>query len=366
MNANTIVKIPLTKFAERVSAETNVRSVPLIGEMFEVDQETGLVTFGERNVSATTLYQVKSATGSPVDVRGFGSTQRAARLLQNKKRDEAIRELTLMANGLNASLSGRRDGSLLMRVTDDEYVGGVVTKEYTPYSHVELVNTMLNDPFFETAVVVKHTMDAGHLDMMVMMGNEELRVDGGLKNGLKVTNSQFGDQAASFAAMLFRLLCTNGMIATTSTSSFRRRHSGNMDFHREMEALMVSCRALFTRAKASMEIEVDVRKVLIEAFIRGWLTAGAFVKAYSLIDEVAGGDQVLAYDRSLWGLTQALAAAARDYAMSTGSGVAALAGSLIATNDPMVFLASRRVDESRASEVNSLLAKKFGHPVAIG
>lgn len=332
---------------------------------FEVvgeERSTSLVLAG-RPVTSTVLYQVSSATSSEVDIRGFRQTINRARSSNEKAAAEGRARMQYIADGLNTGLNGRdlSNHKLIMRTAKDErgveYVGGVVSGIYTPMKHLDLLAQMNEHPAFDGAQVVKWKADQAHLNFTLLMNGQKWEVDGGLKNGVFGANGQFGDTSANLWAMLYRLLCTNGMMTVEDKAGFRARHVGGVvDLEKRVADAVDGAARLFESARAAMSVECDVVDLLSEAYVRGHINRGQFKKTLDRRNEVFGGRQVEGAESTLWGASQALTAAARDYSISSGRTLQVFAGKLVTAGEDYQNVVNSRAVKADITDLQEILS----------
>ena len=97
---------------------------------------------------------------------------------------------------------------------------GVFTERYTALDHMEILTKML-DYGFDPACEVHYSLDES---LMVLKVPEYGRMFGlsekdKIVPGISIANSEVGILALSIEAFFYRLVCSNGLIATTSVGS---------------------------------------------------------------------------------------------------------------------------------------------------
>ena len=334
--------ITLEQLRDRVA-----RACPITDRVLTADDRFDLIGSGpttnlvlaDMPVTPVTLYQIKAMGGEAVktlDITDFKGKLSRARSNDEKQRPEAERQLERIAAVLNGALSGRdlEARPLTMRLAKDgmnrDYVGGVVSDQYAPLTHLEFVDRMLEHPGFKGALVHKYKVSAARLEFMMLLEGHEWDTDGGIKSGISGGNGQFGDKSASLWAMLFRLLCTNGMMDVLDKAGMRRRHTGsNIDLSAELRRVLAAAEDLYGASVQSMGIECDVVDLLTESYRRGLLTRGAFRKSLDRRQETMGGQVVEGATTTLWGASQAITAAARDYSYGQDAKMGEFAGRLV-------------------------------------
>lgn len=350
--------ISVADFADKVVAET-----PAITDLkVEPDWRFGLdegfsLKFGPGVVSTLALYQVKSRVGGGADIGRVSSRLSAAR----GGDPAAAVSVATMVQHLNASLSQRPIDDGLARTyigpSGDIEIGGVVSRHYTPVRHSDLLEAVLDSEEFREARVVKWDIEASHMQAMVMLDGTSWSVDGGLKAGMKLHNGQFGDKSYGYLAMLFRLRCTNGLMDVLGKAGtpVRRHASGSPELNIKADVkLAISRTALLAdRAEIAMSTEVDVVGSLIEMCRRKIIGRGpmkaAAERRFDLGGGGSGGD-------NLWSLSQAVSAAARNYAFDQSQSLTELGGRLYVEGvDAVIKSAALPADAPATEELRELI-----------
>jgi hypothetical protein len=214
--------------------------------------------------------------------------------------------------------------------TGDEAIGGIVTERYVPITHVRLVDMMLATVGLDDAMVVSSSVTESRLDATIMLGDDAWAVDGGVKRGIFIKNGQFGDYSYGYSAMLFRLLCTNGMKDVIADERVLKRHLGSeSDLAADIVAAMGRSDHMFTASQTAMITQVDVVDSLVELHRHRLLSRGALKKTLDRAEEAFGGVVVNGALTTLWGLSQSITAAARDYSFGQMNKLGGLAGRLV-------------------------------------
>lgn len=324
----------LEDFADCVAAVPTPDDIELDNLSFEwsLDDKFELM-LGDMRAGALPAYQAKSLMGQPgIDLTG----QRRLRKLALSGDSAAEMVLRRQVAQLNVALRGHTFATspvLARTYLDDDgvtVVGGLVTPRYTPITHKQLLDLMLENVGFDGAMVHRNRVDASRLDATLMLDGDEWKVDGGIKRGMRLKNGQFGDYAYGWAGMLFHLLCTNGMMDVVDMEKSFKRHLGvqDIDLAADLVAAMQRGDAMFERSRASVEVEVDVTETLIELHRRDMLSRGALRESVERMEDMGGvGAEQRA--RSLWGVAQVITAAARKYSFTQYDQMGRLAGRLV-------------------------------------
>lgn len=335
---DTSTLITLARLGEIVSeSEVPVDERFTDSMQFELvgDGPTTGLQFAGRPVGPLSMYQVKAACGATaLNISGTETLIKIARGGNERRAPNARAELLEQTRGLNAAIGGSNmeERGFVVRFYHDEMnrqaVGGIVSNQYAPLTHTEFLDRMLATSGFDNALVHRWTVTPARMDFTLLLEGMRWEVDGGIKCGTRGGNGQFGDKSAGLVAMLFRLLCTNGMMDVIEEAGFSRRHTGGIDLEVELKRVIGAAGGMFEAAKRSMTVEIDVVAALVELYRRGVLNRGALRKCLERMTEVFDGVSVSGADRTLWGLSQAITAAARDYSFTQMQQMGQLAGQL--------------------------------------
>ena len=295
------------------------------------------IKFAGMPVGPLPMYQVKALAGMPqIDLRGTTGHLRTARAVPGERGEMAMGVLASQIGQLNEAIEScdLNQRPLTMRTYRNDCnidaIGGIVTRAYAPLTHAQIIERMLDADGFDGAMIHRYKITPARMDFTLLLDNAKWEIDGGIKSGLRGGNGQFGDKSFTFMAMLFRLLCTNGMMDVVDSASVRRRHVGDpIDLRRDLEFILERSADLFQLSQSAMEIEVDVPGTLVELFRHNLLNRGSLRKSLERRPESLGGQQVQGNVTTLWGLSQAITAAARDYSFTQMNSMGSLAGRLV-------------------------------------
>ena len=137
---------------------------------------------------------------------------------------------------------------------------GVFTERYTALDHMEILTKML-DYGFDPACEVHYSLDES---LMVLKVPEYGRMFGLTETdkivpGISIANSEVGILALSIEAFFYRLVCSNGLIATTSVGSrFKHVSRRAMDeFPQVLSDVVYQSQESQGRFRVSMQTPVD-------------------------------------------------------------------------------------------------------------
>ena len=148
---------------------------------------------------------------------------------------------------------------------------GVFTERYTALDHMEILTKML-DYGFDPTCEVHYSLDES---LMVLKVPEYGRMFGlsekdKIVPGISIANSEVGILALSIEAFFYRLVCSNGLIATTSVGS-RFKHisrKGLDEFPQILSDVVYQSQESQGRFRVSMQTPVDNPMSTIETFAK--------------------------------------------------------------------------------------------------
>ena len=125
----------------------------------------------------------------------------------------------LVARNLNSWLAGIHT-DVLIRFDGDE-VRAVLSPRYQPVSSLELVRALSRAMPDDTPV--RYELTCAHFVAQVL--TPESQNGGGLRGGISIGNSETGFRVVEMSALIFRVICLNGLIMGDSEVTVRRRHT---------------------------------------------------------------------------------------------------------------------------------------------
>jgi len=111
-------------------------------------------------------------------------------------------------------------------------VRGVLSDKYTPYSNkdlIETVATVMNDGFGRDVTIESHhfTDVSFHLRLLFPDFKTFVRTpDDQILGGIHISNSEVGFKKLNVQWLLWRQICTNGMVGLQSDAGYSRKHIG--------------------------------------------------------------------------------------------------------------------------------------------
>jgi hypothetical protein len=334
----------MNEFLTAVRDTAPVYDEPLTSQLVRFNPSQLRIEIGDHVAETTSLYQIGRIFGVEADFSGLTRQLRAAARLRASPNADRNDRLTVVdtvqrtndvVGKIVAAMKHKPQRDYTMRVTSLEdgrtIVGGVVSTQYKPITHYDFADMLEAAPAFNRANIVKMDVSSGYLDAMILLDGEEWKVDGGLKTGISIRNGQFGDRSYGFAAMLFRLRCTNGMMTRFAEYGVGGRHTGKKVIDLGADVVVATERAteLADMYKLRVKIVIDIAMTLAELVRRGYISRSAARSAFQRVEEVMQGMTVENATKSEWGLAQAIAAAARDYAYGQAGQLSTLSGDII-------------------------------------
>ncbi len=188
---------------------------------------------------------------------------------------------SLKETNINTFLKGNL-GEFKLRVVGDNVVRAVLSPSFTPIDDYELVD--LITPFVQAndvEIISYHTSEL----MTSIRGvfkrtdktRDELQKGDVVQKGIVVNNSEVGYMAVQFRALLYRLVCTNGLIAPKEMGGFHFRHRGNKErlmsySGKAVDDLTVNLDGYLQKFDASRLIEVadPIKRIEADVDEKNW------------------------------------------------------------------------------------------------
>ena len=145
----------------------------------------------------------------------------------------------VQAYNLNHWIKKERNDELFFRF-DDQEVRAVFTPRYVPVDNVAVMER-LDALGFGPETKVQSRLDGNFLMVNIPDPGKEFAIAAKdkMRPGISIGNSEVGIASLSIAAFILRLICTNGLISKTeTTSSYRHVSSGILDKFPEVMAML--------------------------------------------------------------------------------------------------------------------------------
>ena len=145
----------------------------------------------------------------------------------------------VQAYNLNHWIKKERNEELFFRF-DDQEVRAVFTPRYVPVDNIAVMER-LDALGFGPDTKVQSRLDGNFLMVNIPDPGKEFAIAAKdkMRPGISIGNSEVGIASLSIAAFILRLVCTNGLISKTeTTSSYRHVSSGILDKFPEVMAML--------------------------------------------------------------------------------------------------------------------------------
>lgn len=242
----------------------------VIGKVHHMSQDNYDETIAVRDMEFSSFHNIT------IGYKEFEVLPSARRLLANRLRIPASYlnrcPEDLQAENLNYWLERERKNreTFFCRFTGSK-LRGVFTERYTALDHMEILTKML-DYGFDPSCEVHYSLDES---LMILKVPEYGRMFGLTERdkivpGISIANSEVGILALSIEAFFYRLVCSNGLIATTSVGSrFKHVSRRAMDeFPQVLSDVIYQSQSGQGRFQISMQTPVDNPLNTIETFAK--------------------------------------------------------------------------------------------------
>jgi len=145
----------------------------------------------------------------------------------------------VQAYNLNHWIKKERNDELFFRF-DDQEVRAVFTPRYVPVDNIAVMER-LDALGFGPETKVQSRLDGNFIMVNIPDPGKEFAIAAKdkMRPGISIGNSEVGIASLSIAAFILRLICTNGLISKTeTTSSYRHVSSGILDKFPEVMAML--------------------------------------------------------------------------------------------------------------------------------
>ena len=133
----------------------------------------------------------------------------------------------LQAENLNHFIKKEKNENLFFRF-DGNDVRAMFTERYVPIDHFEVLERIYALGYNDNSEVQAY-LDDQFMSLTLLDGKKKFDINGDtFKPGISFSNSEVGLASLSIAAMLLRLVCTNGMISTSDITSSHKHISGKV------------------------------------------------------------------------------------------------------------------------------------------
>jgi len=133
----------------------------------------------------------------------------------------------LQAENLNHFITKEKNENLFFRF-DGNYLRALFTEKYVPIDNFEVMERIYALGYNDNTEVQAY-LDDQFMSLTLLDGKKKFDINGdSFKPGISFSNSEVGLASLSIAAMLLRLVCTNGMISKSDVTSSHKHISGKV------------------------------------------------------------------------------------------------------------------------------------------
>jgi len=169
--------------------------------------------------------------------------------------------------------NGGYDKEVTIRTIKDNEARAIVSDQYTAIDDVDImpmVSDVVSDLGGDVKIADFHP-DYTHVRIVFPGTETETRPGDIIQTGIHLTNSEVGLRAVHLDAMVYRLICTNGMVRGESNGRTSIRHVGDRDrlkdyIRRSIEDAKVNSAEMVKKFKASVEMKLNEPEKFIEGF----------------------------------------------------------------------------------------------------
>ena len=153
---------------------------------------------------------------------------------------------SLVAHNLNFWISNNKDRDLMLRTYENfdksKNVRAVLSNRYKIIDAHHVLNPALNKMMDLGAEFKYSHYDGDRLNVTATLPKleGEVRKDDIVQGGITITNSEIGNGGLLIQPFIYRLVCTNGMVAPSLLNRFFQRHVGKIIIHPEKDTQWVS------------------------------------------------------------------------------------------------------------------------------
>jgi hypothetical protein len=134
------------------------------------------------------------------------------------------------------------DKEIMLRTVCGTHARALLSNRYEPYASSTLVDETM--PYFPPDAKVRGSFcdpTVFHCSITLPSTTTEIVKGDVVEAGIHLSNSEVGFRSVTVCGFIYRLVCTNGLIAGERTSTYRFRHVGNGDnFHSRVKSSIES------------------------------------------------------------------------------------------------------------------------------
>ena len=153
---------------------------------------------------------------------------------------------SLVAHNLNFWISNNKDRDLMLRTYENwdktKNVRAILSNRYKIIDAHHVLNPALNKMMDLGAEFKYSHYDGDRLNVTATLPKleGEVQKDDIVQGGITITNSEIGNGGLLIQPFIYRLVCTNGMVAPSLLNRFFQRHVGKIIIHPEKDTQWVS------------------------------------------------------------------------------------------------------------------------------
>ena len=153
---------------------------------------------------------------------------------------------SLVAHNLNFWISNNKDRDLMLRTYENfdksKYVRAILSNRYKMIDAHHVLNPALNKIMDLGAEFKYSHYDGDRLNVTATLPKleGEVQKDDIVQGGITITNSEIGNGGLLIQPFIYRLVCTNGMVAPRYLNRFFTRHVGKIVIDPEKDTQWVS------------------------------------------------------------------------------------------------------------------------------
>ena len=153
---------------------------------------------------------------------------------------------SLVAHNLNFWISNNKDRDVMLRTYENWHktknVRAILSNRYKIIDAHHVLNPALNKMMDLGAEFKYSHYNGDRLNVTATLPKleGEVQKDDIVQGGITITNSEIGDGCLLIQPFIYRLVCTNGMVAPSLLNRFFQRHVGKIIIHPEKDTQWVS------------------------------------------------------------------------------------------------------------------------------
>lgn len=138
--------------------------------------------------------------------------------------------------------NGGYEREVMMRTMQDNQVRGILSSSYTPLDDIDvvpLIADILGDEEVDIKIMDFHN-DYSHIRIVFNRLTTEARPGDIIQTGIHISNSEVGMRSIRTDALVYRLICTNGMVRDENNGRSSIRHIGNSDRLKDQLRMLIT------------------------------------------------------------------------------------------------------------------------------